>query len=97
MKKVLLKKVCPVCLCVYQQRSHNQKFCNDCLEHRPRDVKRYRYEMRKKANQQYNDIYFGQKGIHTVNAEIEQYNKKHGTCYTYGKYIHAKTYGLLEE
>ena len=30
-------------------------------------------------------------------AEIEAYNKKHGTCLTYGKYVHDKAYGRLKE
>lgn len=95
--KKLAKKICPVCLFTYQPHMHNQKFCNDCLEHRKSDVKKYRLKLKQEADQKYKDIYFGQRGIHNIVAEIEAYNKKHGTWYTYGKYVQAKTYGLLEE
>lgn len=96
-QKLLPKKICHLCLCTYQPNAINQKFCNDCLEHRPGEIRRYRHKIQEKKNIIENNEYYGMRGIHTVNSEVEEYNKKHGTSLTYGKYLHAKTYGLLEE
>lgn len=84
------KRVCPICLGTYTPKTKHQKFCKECRINRRYDIELYRAGLLRpepKENEK----------LHAMQAEIEAYNKKHGTCLTYGKYLHLKTYGLLAD
>ena len=89
--KVRPKRICPVCLGMYKPNRNDQKYCNECRENRKYEIRLYQSGNLRPIGHDAMDA------LHAMNADIEAYNKKHGTCLTYGKYVHMKTYGLLVE
>ena len=88
--KVYPKRVCPICLGMFTPRTNRHKFCDECRKNRRYEIQLYRAGLLKPVPRE-------NVKLHAMNAEIEAYNKKHGTCLTYGKYIQYKNAGWLEE
>lgn len=90
--KVIPRRVCPIpgCYRMFTPNTKNQKYCDFCRKNR-------RYEIEQYRNGTINPNPKANADIHKMNAEIEAYNKKHGTCLTYGKYCQMKNAGWLEE
>lgn len=87
---------CPICEEDFKKSKHNQKYCNDCLENRKYEIYKYAAQQKKikeerKARQE------GIKTIDQVIAELEAYNKKHGTCISYGKYVEMMYLGQVKK
>lgn len=81
----MVEKVCSVCgkPITIALGDYPYKMCPECREkHRAKG--RARYQARKKLKRHGNDK------ITALTAEIEEYNKKHGTRLTYGKYVAMK-------
>lgn len=90
-KKILPKKVCPICLGMFRPRRPDHDYCDECRKNRKYEILLYRNgKLRPICNDNMD-------ALHDMNAEIEAYNKKHGTCLTYGKYVQYKRAGWLEE
>ena len=87
--KTYPKRICPVCLGTFRPRNNKHHYCDECRKNRKYDIHLYRNGLLRPICKDNMDA------LHAMNAEIEAYNKKHGTNYTYGKYIHDKTYGRL--
>ena len=88
--KVYPKRVCPICLGMFTPNTKKHKFCNSCRKNRRWAIRQYQNGImtpNPKANV----------ALHSMCAEIEAYNKKHGTNLTYGKYIQYKNAGWLED
>lgn len=85
------KRVCPICLGMYTPRAKKQKYCDECSKNRRYEIRLYVEGKLRPIGKDGNDK------LHAMNAEIEAYNKKHGTCFTYGKYIQYKNAGWLED
>ena len=86
-------KICPICLKAFDMHNRNQKYCKFCHDHRKDDIKEYQRKKREKEERQkahaYGDIW-------SITREIKEYNKKHGTSLTYGKYVMQKSLGQLK-
>lgn len=88
------KKVCPICMKMFERRNANQKYCDFCKKNRPDDIKEYvKAEYLKKQKNKT----VPKESLTQVLRDLNEYNKKHGTHLTYGKYVQMKTLGQLEE
>lgn len=88
------KKVCPICLRSFEVGNSNQKYCDFCKKNRPNDIKEYvKREYLKKQKKKT----LPKESVYQITRDLEAYNKKHGTCLTYGKYLAKKLLGQLEE
>ena len=88
--KVIPKRICPICFRMFTPNTKHQKYCAYCGKHNKYEIKLYAAGLLKRP-------YRENEKLHKMNAEIEAYNKKHGTCLTYGKYIQYKNAGWLED
>ena len=73
MGKKLYKRYCKFCGAKIITESANKRICGFCAEYNKSSNK----EKRQRA---YEPLW-------NITAEIEQYNKKHGTMLSYGKYV----------
>ena len=71
MKQQLFDLKCVECHKVFRNPDKNERFCPDCKK--IRDKKK----SKPKAN----------KSVWQIARELEEYNKKHGTMLSYGKYV----------
>ncbi len=84
----MTKKICSVCgnQIMIPFGDYPYKTCRECRE----KDRYYRQSRGRKPKREAKD-----KLSETV-IEIEEYNKKHGTNYTYGRYMAAKEHGWLK-
>ena len=84
---------CPICYSHFKQVKVNQKYCPECRKYRKDEIRQYLEEnkarekiLKKKPI----------KSIEDISVDIRDYNKKHGTHLTYGKYVSLKEMGRLK-
>ena len=85
----MIEAICEMCGERYvpkNNRCNHRKYCDDC---RKRADRLYRQERRKKQMAQNSYPKVNQRLDRKV-KEINEYNKKHGTSYSYGQYTALK-------
>ena len=78
---------CQQCGCEFEHYSTKRMFCDKCNYERDLERRREQYSKKRakaKLNKQPAKPF---KSIPQVIRELEDYNKKHGTRLTYGKYV----------
>ena len=86
---------CLICGERFYNFTYNSKYCPDC--HRKYD-KEIDSEKHKRAYAiKINAPPPTAMALRAEIREIEEYNKRHGTCLTYGQYKHLKKEGKLDE
>jgi hypothetical protein len=70
----------------------DQKYCPDCREFRFDDIRRHRRKLRAEKKKR-GPI----KTIDEIIHDADEYNRKHGTSYTYGQYVMKLEHGWLKE
>lgn len=81
---------CSVCGTLFETTGKSAKYCPECRIWKKKEMSaNSRKAMRaRRAHQQIKST-----TINDVLRELEEYNKRHGTCYTYGQYMVLKCSG----
>lgn len=77
---------CEVCGSEFTCRQHNAKYCPGCKEDAYNE-KQVQWRKRARAKRKSVKVKQEFKSINEVLADIEAYNKKHGSNLSYGQYI----------
>ena len=84
---------CFICGERFLNFTYNAKYCPECHRKYDKEIdaekKKTAYAKKKNAPQSTTAI------ILAETRKIEEYNKRHGTCLTYGQYQHLKKEGKL--
>ena len=100
MAQIYSERICPVCGLIFTPTKPNHKYCADCRQNRPDEVKAYGQKMsymRKMAIQNQIRSYKPEKDVYEITAEMEAYNKKHHKHLKYGQYVYLMESGRLEK
>lgn len=82
----IIEKQCELCGTVmYIFKSSKKKYCDDCVEKR-RIERAKRQSERAKENKRKAAERRTMKSLHEIMWELEEYNRKHKTCLSYGQY-----------
>lgn len=73
---------CEQCGCEYEHYSMFRRFCDDCRRQRDAERQRKKYQKNKVETDKKQSV----KSISQIARELDEYNRKNGTCLTYGKY-----------
>ena len=72
MKQKLFDLKCAECHKVFRNPDENERFCPECKK-----IKKSKKKRKSKAD----------KNLYQIMKDLEEYNKKHGTMLSYGKYV----------
>lgn len=93
----MIIRVCPVCFREFTIERGSQKYCSHCLKHNIEEVRLYQRNMKNLKKLKKKQADGCQAKLIQDAAEIEAYNKKHGTHLSYGQYKTLKLFGMLKE
>ena len=79
-------KVCRRCGKEFQTHKIKMQLCPDCKAEKKKEWSSVRNEDNRKPKQTFHRTVPDVLPIRPYTAIIEQYNKTHGTCYTYGQF-----------
>lgn len=89
--------VCPICKIEFTPVNHTQRYCKDCRANRGKEIAKYLADERyKRKYKEEKRRIFGQKSIFDICKDIDEYNRKHGTHLSYGKYVGMMETGTLK-
>lgn len=81
---------CEICGAQFKSRGNNHKICSECIPAAQR-----RWYKKRKQKQEVEDLYTKPDRLADKVKEINEYNEKHGTNYSYGMYMAFKRLGKL--
>ena len=91
MPRKKIKLTCVICGRSFLTLCNNAKYCPDCRENWQdeikRDISRRHYEKKKVRIV---NLHPERKTLRQIVREVEEYNRAHGTCLTYGQYVLRK-------
>lgn len=90
-----MSKLCPICHEEFEPVKHNQIYCHDCLDNRMTEIRRRTEAARRRKRAKRKLSYT--KTINDIVEELNDYNERHGTLLSYGKYVSMMENGKLKD
>ena len=96
------KRICAICFGVFVIGNANQRICDECKEYRPELVAEYKKERDRLSHAARQEKRKAAKTkrttpINKIVVDINEYNKRHGTLLSYGKYVALMEMGKLKD
>ena len=88
-------RLCPICHDEFEPSKHNQVYCHDCLDNRRAEIRKRTDAARKKRR--YKRSLTHTKNLEEILEDLNEYNERHGTYLSYGKYVSKLENGTLKD
>lgn len=92
-ERALELRKCPICKSEFIPVNGTQTYCKDCRVNRKDDIKLYLAELTKKKKKKKKPVV---KSVMDICRDLDEYNRKHGTLLSYGKYVEKLNNGTLK-
>ena len=91
-KKERQTRTCPICKGEFVPVNGTHTYCKDCRANRKDDIAQYLADLTAKKKKKKPVV----KSVMEICKDLEEYNRKHGTLLSYGKYIEKLENGTLK-